>query len=66
MMGYIMMKNLEYYQSVRSLFAREVALLGEQIGQAIDHCRNGEEQAILEDALQSLVCVKSTLEKAIT
>lgn len=50
--------------SVSGLLAKEITLLGERMGQAINECRNDNECAAIEDALQSLTAAKSTLERA--
>ncbi|WP_272671049.1 hypothetical protein [Providencia sp. PROV018] len=60
-----MMKSIMPFRSVTSLLAREVSLLGEKMGEAMAQCRNSKEEAALEDALQNLARVKSTLDKAV-
>ena len=60
-----MMKSTMPSQSVTSLLARELTLLGEKMGEAMEYCRDTKEEAALEDALQTLARVKSNLDKAV-
>ncbi len=60
-----MMKSTMPSQSVTSLLAHELSRLGDQVGKAMEHCRDSKEEAVLEDALQTLARVKSTLDKAV-
>lgn len=47
---------------VSTALAKEIAALGERIGQSFGQCQSEKECAALEDALQALTKAKKTLD----
>ncbi|HCM5085397.1 TPA: hypothetical protein N3K56_004606 [Klebsiella aerogenes] len=53
-------------KGISSMLAEELALFGERVGEAIEHCRDEKECAALEDALQALSKAKTSLDNALS